>query len=296
MSDQQSSILTCPFCHEEDFDDVGLKHHLTHGLCDEYKKVERHPSYLHLSEPERRPVAAEPVAWMGESPGGSLLISRHIGDSHEWKERGWTVTPLFASPPQPANAEVREAAQKVLDECEVRDSLGVEGSNFMHCLICHGQVGPGVLGGKLHEDGCPIKKLGDALEDQSFSVTPGAEAAAREITHYAVEHAVEWAALSSDAGVGHEIRIAEIIDRHLKHQPTKAGWVDAYRESMKQHESAEGSSIRFLKEYLKTLRHTEAVADCAHCQLNYLIAQFIDKARILSAVAAAPVAPEGEKP
>lgn len=34
------------------------------------------------------------MAWMGESPGGSLLVSRHEQDAGEWKERGWKVTPL----------------------------------------------------------------------------------------------------------------------------------------------------------------------------------------------------------
>src|SRR5690348_7313428 len=38
------------------------------------------------------------VAWLGESPGGSLLISRHETDSHEWADRGWTITPLFIYP------------------------------------------------------------------------------------------------------------------------------------------------------------------------------------------------------
>lgn len=31
--------LICPFCKTSDFDDVGLKHHLTVGYCDEYNNL-----------------------------------------------------------------------------------------------------------------------------------------------------------------------------------------------------------------------------------------------------------------
>ena len=37
-ADSKESI-TCPLCHEEDYDKVGLKAHLE-LFCDEYKKVE----------------------------------------------------------------------------------------------------------------------------------------------------------------------------------------------------------------------------------------------------------------
>lgn len=60
------------------------------------------------------------------------------------------------------------------------------------------------------------------------------------------------------------------------------------------HEAAELSSVKFLRDYISTLPHTEAVADCTRCQLNYLITRFIDKDRTLSALAAIaiPSAPE----
>jgi hypothetical protein len=32
--------LNCPFCGEGDFDDSGLKIHLTHGHCDAFERVE----------------------------------------------------------------------------------------------------------------------------------------------------------------------------------------------------------------------------------------------------------------
>lgn len=44
------AALICPFCSDFDFDDVGLKHHLLHGHCESFNKVERHPGYLHLSK------------------------------------------------------------------------------------------------------------------------------------------------------------------------------------------------------------------------------------------------------
>ena len=53
-----------------------------------------------------------------------------------------------------------------------------------------------------------------------------------------------------------------------------------------QHESAELSSVKFLRAHVKTLIHTEAVGDCVHCTLNYLIERFVEKDRILSALRA----------
>lgn len=50
------------------------------------------------------------------------------------------------------------------------------------------------------------------------------------------------------------------------------------------HDAAEQSALRFLKAHLATLTHTEAVADCLHCSLNYLISRFIDKHRALHAL------------
>lgn len=36
--------LQCPFCKEREFDDIGLKHHLLHGGCEHFEKVEPIPS------------------------------------------------------------------------------------------------------------------------------------------------------------------------------------------------------------------------------------------------------------
>ena len=32
--------MQCPFCLEDDFDDIGLKNHLQYGHCDTYNAVE----------------------------------------------------------------------------------------------------------------------------------------------------------------------------------------------------------------------------------------------------------------
>ena len=31
--------FSCPFCGDDDFDPVGLKHHLEHGHCEAYEKT-----------------------------------------------------------------------------------------------------------------------------------------------------------------------------------------------------------------------------------------------------------------
>jgi hypothetical protein len=38
--DAKASGLVCPFCRDDDFDAVGLKHHLTHGNCQAFERVE----------------------------------------------------------------------------------------------------------------------------------------------------------------------------------------------------------------------------------------------------------------
>lgn len=63
------------------------------------------------------------------------------------------------------------------------------------------------------------------------------------------------------------------------------------REHETGHAAAEQSAVRFLKAHLATLTHTEAVADCLHCSLNYLISRFIDKHRALSALLESPRSP-----
>jgi len=40
MSDRAESELDCPFCMEDDFDAIGLKHHLLQGHCEQFNKVE----------------------------------------------------------------------------------------------------------------------------------------------------------------------------------------------------------------------------------------------------------------
>ena len=63
------------------------------------------------------------------------------------------------------------------------------------------------------------------------------------------------------------------------------------REHEAGHAAAEQSAVRFLKAHLATLAHTEAVADCLHCSLNYLISRFIDKHRALSVLLESPRSP-----
>ena len=31
--------MNCPFCNDEGFDAIGLKHHLADGYCEEYNKI-----------------------------------------------------------------------------------------------------------------------------------------------------------------------------------------------------------------------------------------------------------------
>jgi len=31
--------MTCPFCKEDDFDEIGLKHHLLRGWCEAFEQV-----------------------------------------------------------------------------------------------------------------------------------------------------------------------------------------------------------------------------------------------------------------
>lgn len=79
-------------------------------------------------------------------------------------------------------------------------------------------------------------------------------------------------------------RMREQNARLLAERERVEGLFEDARKFEQGHEAAEQSTIRFLKEYLATLRHTEAVADCQHCALNYLISRFIDKYRVLSAI------------
>ena len=39
MSESETRFVSCPFCAEEDFDLIGLKHHLTSGLCEPYEAI-----------------------------------------------------------------------------------------------------------------------------------------------------------------------------------------------------------------------------------------------------------------
>lgn len=32
--------IECPFCHEKDFDLIGLKSHLIHGDCEKYEEID----------------------------------------------------------------------------------------------------------------------------------------------------------------------------------------------------------------------------------------------------------------
>lgn len=37
MNDKE--YISCPFCGEDDFDLLGLKHHLSYGWCDVYNEL-----------------------------------------------------------------------------------------------------------------------------------------------------------------------------------------------------------------------------------------------------------------
>lgn len=40
LCEDYSPFLFCPFCHDTDFDLIGLKSHLDHGDCDVYNNTE----------------------------------------------------------------------------------------------------------------------------------------------------------------------------------------------------------------------------------------------------------------
>ncbi len=37
----KEKLKFCPFCGENDFDNIGLKHHLDSGFCEEFEKTEK---------------------------------------------------------------------------------------------------------------------------------------------------------------------------------------------------------------------------------------------------------------
>lgn len=37
--DNPMELISCPFCHEKDFDLIGLKHHFLRGHCEEFEKT-----------------------------------------------------------------------------------------------------------------------------------------------------------------------------------------------------------------------------------------------------------------
>lgn len=107
----------------------------------------------------------------------------------------------------------------------------------------------------------------------------------RELTQAGSPHALTeaaWNAISMRA-----CEATEALQRLLAGETREAVIADA-REYEKQHEAAEQSTIKFVKDYIKTLPHTEAVSECLHCSLNYLVSRFIDKHRAFDALLSSP--------
>ena len=38
-AEKKSKYVSCPFCHEDDFDLEGLKNHLLNGWCNEFNEI-----------------------------------------------------------------------------------------------------------------------------------------------------------------------------------------------------------------------------------------------------------------
>jgi hypothetical protein len=59
MTATDSDIIECPFCHDSDFDLIGLKIHLVSGHCEELEKitlVQRIPGLWESAEEVKRMV------------------------------------------------------------------------------------------------------------------------------------------------------------------------------------------------------------------------------------------------